>query len=230
MTPAHKYAQANAKTFRQQLDAWLRIPSVSTLPDCAGAVYAAAEWLANNMRRSGIENVEIMPTGGHPVVYGDWLNAGDGAPTVLVYGHYDVQPAAKEDGWDGDPFIPEERDGKIYARGATDDKGQLFVHVKAIESMLQGERQLPVNVKFLCEGEEEIGSPNLGAFLRNHMNRFKSDVSVISDSGILAEDQPSITYALRGLAALEVTVYGPRQDLHSGSFGGAVHNPLQALA
>jgi acetylornithine deacetylase/succinyl-diaminopimelate desuccinylase-like protein len=230
MSTAHDYARTHAEDFRRQLHDLLRIPSVSTLPERAGAVQEAAGWLAENMRRAGIQNVEILPTGGHPVVYGDWLQAGDDAPTVLIYGHYDVQPAEQSDGWDQDPFEPVERDGRIYARGASDDKGQLFTHVKAAEAYLQTAGRLPVNVKYMFEGEEEIGSPNLAAILRDQRDRFQADICVISDGAILTEDQPSIVYALRGLTAMEVVVQGPSSDLHSGIFGGAVHNPAQALA
>jgi acetylornithine deacetylase/succinyl-diaminopimelate desuccinylase-like protein len=229
MQNALQYAKDNAREFRQQLFDLLNIPSVSTDPERAGAVREAAEWLADNMRRAGIENVAIMETEGHPVVYGDWLHADD-APTVLIYGHYDVQPAVIEDGWDTDPFKPVEIDGKIYARGATDDKGQAFTHVKAVESLLQAEGALPVNVKFIIEGEEEIGSPHLAPFVEAHKDKLAADVCIISDSGIVAEDQPSIVYALRGLTALEIEVQGPSKDLHSGMYGGAVHNPVQALA
>jgi len=230
MEAALTYARDHAEEFRQQLRDLLRIPSVSTSPESAGAVREAAEWLADNMKRAGFENVAVMPTDGHPVVYGDWLHAGDDVPTVLIYGHYDVQPAVKEDGWDQDPFHPVERDGKLYARGSTDDKGQMFIHVKAVESLLQTEGKLPVNVKLIVEGEEEIGSPNLNDFLVAHRDKLAADVCVISDTAILAEDQPSIIYALRGLVALELEVKGPSQDLHSGIFGGTVHNPLQALS
>lgn len=229
MTQALEYASKNAKEFRQQLFDLLRIPSVSTLPERAGAVKEAAEWIADNMRRAGIENVAVMPTEGHPVIYGDWLHA-EGAPTVLIYGHYDVQPAVKADGWDEDPFAPTERDGKVFARGASDDKGQMFIHIKAIESLLQSDGSLPVNVKFIYEGEEEIGSPHLAPFIEANKEMLAADVCIISDSGMLAEDQPSIIYALRGLTALEIHVEGPSKDLHSGMYGGAVHNPVQALA
>lgn len=229
MQTALTYARENAEEFRQQLRDLLRIPSVSTDPDRAGAVREAAEWLADNMRRSGVENVTVMPTAGHPVVYGDWLHAGEDAPTVLLYGHYDVQPAVTADGWDQDPFEPVERDGKLYARGSTDDKGQMFIHVKAVEALLQTEGKLPVNVKFIVEGEEEIGSPNLGPFLVENREKLAADVCLISDTSILSEDQPSIIYALRGLVALEIEVTGPANDLHSGVFGGTIHNPLQAL-
>ncbi len=228
-TTALEYAANNREEFRQQLRDLLRIPSVSTLLERAGAVREAAEWLADNMKRAGIENVAIMPTAGHPVVYGDWLHAGADAPTLLIYGHYDVQPAEKSDGWATEPFDPVERDGKLYARGSSDDKGQMFAHVKAVESLLQTGGTLPVNVKFIIEGEEEIGSPNLTPFLTAHREKLSADICIISDTAILTETQPSIIYALRGLTGLEIHVQGPAHDLHSGAFGGAVHNPIQAL-
>jgi acetylornithine deacetylase/succinyl-diaminopimelate desuccinylase-like protein len=230
MPRAHDYARTHADAFRDQLRALLRIPSISTLPERASEVAQAAEWVAQNMREAGIEHVAVLPTARHPVAYGDWLHAGPGSPTVLIYGHYDVQPAEVADGWDNDPFDPVERDGKLYARGASDDKGQMFVHIKAVESMLRSEGTLPVNVKFLIEGEEEIGSPNLVSFLEANRELLRADVCVISDTGIVSIDQPSIIYALRGLVALEVIVQGPARDLHSGIYGGAVHNPVQALA
>lgn len=228
MLNAQDYAKTNAAKFREQLHTLIRIPSVSTSPEHASDVKRAAEWLAGQMREIGLQQVEVMPTGGHPVVYGEWLGAGD-APTVLVYGHYDVQPAHIEDGWDTPPFEPVERDGKIYARGSSDDKGQLFIHFKAVEAVLASEGKLPVNIKFLIEGEEEIGSPNLGSFIEQHKEKLKSDVCVISDSGMDTEDQPAITYALRGLLTMELIVTGPEIDLHSGSYGGIVHNPVQAI-
>jgi acetylornithine deacetylase/succinyl-diaminopimelate desuccinylase-like protein len=229
MSSATKYAHDNATAFRQQLRDWLRIPSISTLPENVGAVQEAAEWLADNMHRSGLENVQIMPTDGHPVVYADWLHAGSDKPTVIVYGHYDVQPALKEDGWYNEPFAPEEREGKLYARGASDDKGQIFIHVKAVESLLESQGHLPVNIKFFVEGEEEIGSPNLPTFVHEQRDLLAADVCVISDTAIVSVDQPSVIYSLRGLVGLEIEVQGPAQDLHSGVFGGSVHNPIQAL-
>lgn len=237
MPTPFEYAKANAASFQQQLVDLLRIPSISTDPERRGAVQEAANWIADNMKRAGLNNVAIMPTGeytperpAHPVVYGEWLGAGEHAKTVLIYGHYDVQPAIKDDKWLNDPFDPTERDGKIVARGASDDKGQMFIHIKAIESVLKTEGKLPVNVKFIIEGEEEIGSPNLAKFIQDHRDMLKADVCLISDTGMETEDQPSITYALRGLVGLEVHVVGPKHDLHSGGFGGAVHNPIQALA
>ncbi|HEX2906473.1 MAG TPA: dipeptidase [Phototrophicaceae bacterium] len=226
---AHDYASKNAELFRQQLYDWLRIPSVSTDPERTGDMRQAADWVAAEMQRVGFTRAEVLPTAGHPVVYGEWLGAGADAPTVLVYGHYDVQPAELEAGWTSDPFEPIERDGKIYARGASDDKGQAFAQLKAAESLLAS-GGASVNLKFLIEGEEEIGSPNLGAWVKANRDLLKADVCVISDTSILALDQPSICYSVRGLAYMEVEVWGPKQDLHSGGFGGIVHNPAQALA
>lgn len=224
------YAHAQGETYRQQLHELLRIPSISTDSAFKGDMQRAAEWIAEDMRRIGVQNIEIMPTGGHPVVYGEWMGAGANAPTVLVYGHYDVQPAVKEDGWDSEPFEPVERDGFIYARGSSDDKGQLFVHLKALESMLANGGTSPVNFKFLLEGEEEIGSPNLSAFVKQHADKLKADVCVISDSGMRDIHQPAITYALRGLVYMQLDVQGPARDLHSGGYGGMVHNPALAIA
>jgi acetylornithine deacetylase/succinyl-diaminopimelate desuccinylase-like protein len=230
MVDAHEYAKEHANRFREQLYELLRIPSISTYPENAGDVRRAAEWIAAEMRRVGIQNVEVVATGGHPVVYGEWLGAGLNAPTVLMYGHYDVQPAEMENGWHSNPFEPIEKDGRIYARGSSDDKGQMFTHIKAAESLLAAEGKLPVNVKYLIEGEEEISSVHLAKFVSDNHERLKADVCVISDTGILSEDQPSIVYALRGLVYMEIHVQGPAKDLHSGGFGGTVHNPAQALA
>ncbi len=229
-SPAHAYAQQHADRFREELKAWLRIPSVSTLPERAADVHRAADWLADDMRRVGFQIVEVIDTAGHPIVYGEWLAAGPNAPTVLVYGHYDVQPADLVDGWSHAPFDPQERDGKLYARGSSDDKGQVFIHIKAVESLLADDGTLPVNLKLVIEGEEEISSVNLGDFLRHNRERLAADLCVISDTAMLSLDQPSIVYALRGLTYMEVEVFGPATDLHSGVFGGTVHNPAQALA
>jgi acetylornithine deacetylase/succinyl-diaminopimelate desuccinylase-like protein len=170
-----------------------------------------------------------MPTAGHPVVYAEWLGAGADKPTVLVYGHYDVVPAQLEDGWDTNPFEPVEKDGKIYARGATDDKGQLFIHVKALEAYLEANGGAPVNVKILLEGEEEISSPNLAPFIKEHLDLLKADVCVISDTSMRAIEEPAITHSLRGMTYIEIEVEGPKEDLHSGLWGGAAHNPALAL-
>ncbi|MFO7321819.1 MAG: dipeptidase [Chloroflexota bacterium] len=228
MVSPHEYARSQQPAFLEQLKELIRIPSVSTNPENAGDVRRAAEWLAADMRRIGMD-VEIVDTPGHPIVYGEWLGAGPDKPTVLIYGHYDVQPAERETGWDTDPFEPVIKDGKLYARGSSDDKGQMFAQLKAVESLLLSDAKSPVNIKFLAEGEEEVSSLHLGEFVTANRERLKADVCVISDSGILAKDQPSIVYSLRGLTYMELHVQGPDKDLHSGGFGGGVHNPAQAL-
>jgi acetylornithine deacetylase/succinyl-diaminopimelate desuccinylase-like protein len=223
-----EYAHANADTFREQLFTLLRIPSVSTDPTHAADVQRAAEWIAAELKRIGA-HAEVIPTQRHPVVYGEWLGAGADAPTVLMYGHYDVQPAVISDGWTNPPFEPVVRDGFIYARGSSDDKGQMLVHIKALEAYLRTAGAAPVNIKFLIEGEEEIGSPNLVPFVAQNKERLKADVCVISDTGMGEPDNPSITYALRGLTYMEIHVTGPNRDMHSG-LGGPIHNPALALA
>jgi acetylornithine deacetylase/succinyl-diaminopimelate desuccinylase-like protein len=207
----------------------LCIPSLSADPAHAGDIRRMAEWLADHMRGLGLDNVAIMPTAGHPVVYGEWLGAGVDRPTMLVYGHYDVVPALMEDGWHTDPFEPVEKDGKIYARGATDDKGQLFIHVKALESWLKTAGRAPINVKFLLEGEEEISSPNLVPFIKENLDLLSADLCVISDSSMRSIDEPAILHSLRGMTYIEMEVHGPTDDLHSGLWGGAAHNPALAL-
>jgi acetylornithine deacetylase/succinyl-diaminopimelate desuccinylase-like protein len=229
MTNAHEYAQSNAKRFLDQLQDLIRIPSISTDPTRKEDVTRTAQWLAYDMDRIGFDNVEVVPTAGHPVVYGEWNGAGPDAPTVLIYGHYDVQPADMVDGWNTQPFEPVIKDGKLYARGASDDKGQMLAQLKAVESLLATGGS-PVNIKFMVEGEEEIGSENLLPFILNYKDRLKADVCVISDSAIAGEDTPSIVQSLRGLIYMELVVTGPARDLHSGSYGGTVHNPVQALA
>ncbi len=226
---ARAYSRDHGHEFIDQLLDFLRIPSLSGSPERASDVAAAAAWLAQNMRDSGLEHVQVMSTAGHPVVYGDWLHAGKDKPTVLVYGHYDVVPASKSDGWDTEPFEPVIHDGKIWARGATDDKGQLFIHVKAFESYLKSGSTPPVNIKYLIEGEEEISSPNLRPFIEEHQELLAADVCIISDSSMPSIERPAITYSLRGMTYIEITVEGPRDDLHSGFYGGAVHNPALAL-
>lgn len=226
---ARAYSRENGERFQEELFEMLRIPSLSGDPAHAADVRRMAEWLATHMRQLGIDNVAVMETAGHPVVYGEWMGAGADAPTVLVYGHYDVVPAAMEDGWDSPPFEPVVRDWKIYARGATDDKGQLFIHVKTLESYLKTAGRAPVNVKFLIEGEEEVSSPNLAPFIDAHRDMLAADVCLISDSSMRTIEEPAITHSLRGMTYLEIEVRGPREDLHSGFFGGAVHNPALAL-
>ena len=226
---ARQHARTHAGRFRQELHDLLRIPSLSGDPAHAGDVRRAADWLAAHLRETGAQNVRVMPTDGHPVVYGEWLGAGDEKPTVLVYGHYDVAPAALEDGWATPPFEPVDKDGNIYARGATDDKGQLFIHVKALESYLKTGGSAPINVKFLLEGEEEVSSPNLRPFIEAHLDLLKADVCVISDSSMRTIEEPAILHSLRGVTYIEVEIKGPQDDLHSGLWGGAVHNPALAL-
>lgn len=213
-----------------ELCAWLRMPSISTLSEHRADCVAAAEWLADQMRAAGLENVDVIPSARNPLVYGDWLHAGDQAPTVLIYGHYDVQPVDPLELWTTSPFEPTVRDGNLYARGASDDKGQTFLHVKAVEALLATAGRLPVNVKFIVEGEEESGGRTINAYVPDHAEKLAADVCLVSDTGILAPDQPVITYGLRGMWSGEVTVTGPATDLHSGLYGGAVHNANQALA
>jgi acetylornithine deacetylase/succinyl-diaminopimelate desuccinylase-like protein len=224
------YAHQNRNRFLEDLVDVLKIPSISTDAIYNHEVQRAAEWMADHLKGLGIANVEIMPTeGGHPVVYGDLIHK-RGAPTVLVYGHYDVQPVDPIELWETGPFEPQVRGDLLYARGSSDMKGQVLATFHAIEALVKGGGELPVNVKFLLEGEEEIGSKNLEPFLRKHADRFKADVSLNPDAGMMGEDLPTITYGLRGLAYFELHVSGPKADLHSGLYGGAVHNPAQVLA
>jgi len=206
----------------------LRIPSVSARSEHAGDVRRAAEWVRDSLARIGFD-ASLNETPGHPIVMAEWRKA-PGAPTILVYGHYDVQPAEPLDLWESPPFEPTIRDGKIYARGSVDDKGQLFLHVKALEAHLAVRGKLPVNVIVLAEGEEEVGSANLEHFIAANAKRLAADAVVISDSSMFAPGQPSILSSLRGLAYFEINVTGPTVDLHSGSYGGAVVNPATALA
>jgi acetylornithine deacetylase/succinyl-diaminopimelate desuccinylase-like protein len=226
---ARAYSRENGERFKAELFEMLRIPSLSGDPAHKEDIRRMAEWLAEHMRSLGLDNVEVMPTAGHPVAYGEWLGAGPDKPTLLVYGHYDVVPAVMEDGWVTDPFEPVEKDGRIYARGATDDKGQLHIHLKALESYLQTAGSAPVNVKILLEGEEEVSSPNLAPFIRENLDKLRADVCVISDSSMARIEEPAITHSLRGMTYIEIDVQGPREDLHSGFFGGATHNPALAL-
>jgi acetylornithine deacetylase/succinyl-diaminopimelate desuccinylase-like protein len=207
---------------------FLRIPSISGMPEHAADCRRAAEWLADQLRAAGAENVEVCETGGHPVVYGDWLHAGD-APTVVVYGHYDVQPVDPIDEWQTAPFEPFVADGRVVGRGASDDKGQVMLHVRSLEALLATRGSLPVNVRYVFEGEEESSSVHLDAWLEANRERLGADLAVISDTGFFEGNRPAITIGLRGVAALEVHVDAAPRDLHSGGFGGAVNNPLNAL-
>jgi acetylornithine deacetylase/succinyl-diaminopimelate desuccinylase-like protein len=221
------YIAKHQQRFLDELFVLLRIPSVSADPKYAKDVARTAEAVKERLVAAGADNVEIMPTGGHPIVYAERL-IDPSLPTILVYGHYDVQPADPIELWTSPPFEPEIRDGKIYARGACDDKGQMFMHVKAFELMMQT-NTLACNVKFMIEGEEEVGSNNLGPFIRKYKEKLKADVILISDTSIIGNDVPSITVGLRGLTYVEVEVTGPNIDLHSGVYGGAVANPLNVL-
>lgn len=222
------HAHKHRRQALNQLVELLEIPSISTLPEHALDIRRAAEWLAHYLEAIGLENTQIVETEGHPVVYADWLHASD-KPTVLIYGHYDVQPPDPLEEWVTPPFEPTVRNENLYARGASDDKGQLCVHLQAVQAFLKTEGELPVNVKFMIEGEEEIGSAHLPHVLQAHRDLFEADVCLISDSQMLAPDRPAIVYGLRGMVYGEIQAEGPRQDLHSGTYGGAVHNPLQAL-
>ena len=219
---------ANAPRIRDELFAFLRIPSVSARSEHAADTARAADWVADSLRTVGLQ-AAVYPTPGHPVVVGEWRGA-PGAPTMLVYGHYDVQPPEPLDLWRSPPFEPTIREGKIFARGSVDDKGQLFLHIKALEALLTVRGSLPLNIVFLAEGEEEIGSPNLTPFVEQHASLLKADAVVISDSSMFAPGLPSILSSLRGLAYFQIDVEGPTTDLHSGSYGGAVVNPATALA
>ena len=228
MTPL-EYVRADREAALARLVEFLRIPSVSTVPERAADVGRAAEWAAERMRGVGLAGVRIDPTDRHPVVYGEWLGA-PGAPTVLIYSHYDVQPPDPLELWTTPPFEPTVRGGELFARGSSDDKGQGLIHLEAINAYLKTEGRLPVNVKVMIEGEEEIGSPNLEGWIRGHQAELAADVALVSDTSIVAPGQPSLVYGLRGLAYFEVEVTGPVRDLHSGQFGGAVANPIHALA
>lgn len=223
------YVRDHQERFLEELKDYLRIPSISTDTAHADDVARCAEWVAEHLRGIGIDQVEVDQTDGHPIVYAEHLHA-EGAPTILIYGHYDVQPPDPLDLWVTPPFEPTVRDDKIFARGATDDKGQLFAHIKGLEAHLQTTGELPVNVKLLIEGEEEVGSPNLTPWVIEHKERLACDAVVISDSSMFAPGLPTITYGLRGLTYFEVTVHGPSHDLHSGLFGGTVPNPINELA
>ncbi|HEX6938179.1 MAG TPA: dipeptidase [Longimicrobiales bacterium] len=229
MPDVHDYIDQNLARFRGELFEFLRIPSVSARREHREDMRAAAEWLYERMRAAGLD-VSIEETPGHPIVVGEWRGAADDAPTVLVYGHYDVQPPEPLELWTSPPFEPTVRDGRIYARGSVDDKGQLFLHVKAVEAHMRTNGRLPVNLVIVAEGEEEIGSANLLPFVERHAERLKAAAVVISDSSMFGPGQPSIGASLRGMAYFEIDVEGPSQDLHSGVYGGAVVNPANALA
>ncbi|MEO1020942.1 MAG: dipeptidase [Bacteroidota bacterium] len=225
---AQTYIEQHKDQFIDELFTLLRIPSISTDSSKKEDILKAAAFLSSNLTAMGLNRVEVFETPGNPIVYGEHVLHKD-RPTVLIYGHYDVQPSDPDELWDTPPFEPTIKDGNVYARGASDDKGQSFTHVKAVESFLKSGQGLPVNVKFILEGEEEIGSPNLVPFLEEHKELLACDMVLISDTSMFGKNQPSITYGLRGLAYMEVEVVGPNRDLHSGVYGGAVENPLNVL-
>lgn len=229
MSQIHDYIDRNLDRFRDELFELLRIPSVSARKEHRDDTRRAAQWLAERMEAIGLQ-VSTHETPGHPIVLAEHREAGPDAPTILVYGHYDVQPAEPLELWTSPPFEPTVRNGRIYGRGSVDDKGQIYLHVKALESHLQSTGRLPVNIIVLVEGEEEVGSPNLMPFVREHRERLSADGVVISDSTMVGPGMPSIGASLRGLVYVEIEVRGPATDLHSGSYGGAVVNPATALA
>lgn len=224
-----QYANHNRSAFVAELFDFLRIPSVSTQPERDHDTADAARWLSRAMSAAGVENVRLIETSHHPLVYGDWLHAGSSAPTVLIYGHYDVQPAEPLHLWETPPFAPVVRDDYVYARGAADDKGQLYIHVKAVEAYLRSVGRLPVNVKFIIEGEEEIGSESLHAFIPANRDLLAADSALISDSAMLAPGKPALVYGLRGNCHVLLDITGPGRDLHSGTYGGGINNPLNVL-
>lgn len=228
MKDVKEYIEANKDRFIEELVELLKIPSISADSAYKNDTMAAAEAVKKTLELAGAENTELCPTAGYPVVYGEKI-IDPKLPTILVYGHYDVQPADPIELWDSPPFVPVIKDGKIYARGAADDKGQMYMHVKALELMVKT-NQLPCNVKFIIEGEEEVGSVNLGTFIKENKERLKADIILISDTSMLSMEHPSITTGLKGLSYLEVEVTGPNRDLHSGVYGGAVGNPINILS
>ncbi len=223
------YLETNSARFLDELLDFLRIPSISSLPENVADVRKAGEWVMQRMQQAGIESVEMMETSGHPVVYGDWLHA-PGKPTILIYGHFDVQPVDPLELWESPPFEPAIRNGRVYARGANDDKGNMLTPILATEALLQTEGKLPVNVKFFFEGQEEIGSPTLPPFVAANKEKFACDMVISSDGGQYSDTQPELAVGLRGLAALQIDVRGPNVDVHSGMYGGAINNPIHALA
>ena len=223
------FINTNRDRYVDELKTYLAIPSISALPEHTGDVRRCSEWTVEELRRIGLQNVRLIETPGYPVVYGDWLGA-PGAPTILFYGHYDVQPVDPLDLWESPPFEAAVREGEIYARGAADDKGQIFMHFKAVEAVMKQVGRLPVNIKFILEGEEEVGSAHLDEFVRDHKDQLAADVVVISDSPMFDRGVPSICYGLRGLVYFQIDLRGTKTDLHSGSFGGAVANPAFVLA
>jgi acetylornithine deacetylase/succinyl-diaminopimelate desuccinylase-like protein len=224
----NSYLEANQDRFFAELVDFLRIPSVSSLPAHKGDVQQAAEWVATRLRQAGIEQVEILPTAGHPVVYGEWLGA-PGKPTVMIYGHFDVQPVDPVELWSHPPFEPHVEDGRVYARGASDDKGNMLVPILAVEALLQSSGTLPINLKFFFEGQEEIGSPQIDALVAAHKEKLACDLVLSADGGQWSETQPITLTSLRGGCAVQIDVVAANRDMHSGLYGGVVQNPIHAL-
>ncbi len=224
-----QFVERNKDRYLSELKELIAIPSISTKPENKGDIERCSQWVSDQLKSIGMSSVQIFQTPGHPIVYADWLGA-PGKPTVLFYGHYDVQPVDPVNLWTSPPFDATIRGDNLYARGSADDKGQVFIHFKAIEAYMKNLGALPVNIKMIVEGEEEIGSEHLEQWVKEHKDLLKADLVLISDTGMFKKGVPSITYGLRGLAYLQVDLVGPKSDLHSGSFGGSVHNPIQALA
>ncbi len=222
------FVQKNKDRFLEELKEFIRIPSISTFPESRADIERAAQFVAGSLKTVGMENIEIIPTGKHPLVYADWLHA-PGKPTVLCYGHYDVQPADPLEEWKSPPFEPTVRDGNLYARGAVDDKGQLYMHIKAIEALRAVHGAPPLNLKFIVEGEEEVGGESISKFVAENPARLKADIALVSDTALYAEGMPTLCIGLRGLVYTEIEVIGPARDLHSGLYGGAAPNPLFGL-
>jgi acetylornithine deacetylase/succinyl-diaminopimelate desuccinylase-like protein len=228
MTAWKRYLTANADRYLNELIEFLRIPSISSLKAHKADVAKAAEWVSARLQAAGVENVQVLPTGGHPVVYGDWLHAPD-KPTVLIYGHFDTQPVDPLELWTNPPFEPTIRDDRIYARGASDDKGNMLAPILAVEALLSSEGRLPINLKCFFEGQEEIGSPQLREFISANRQLLACDLIFSADGGQWDEDQPALMIGLRGLCALQIDVRSARSDTHSGTFGGTIMNPIHAL-
>lgn len=224
----NSYVRSNAERFLAELNEFIRIPSISTLPENSGDVRRAAEWTAQKLKAAGLENVEVIETARHPLVYADWLHA-PGKPTVLCYGHYDVQPPDPLELWESPPFEPTIRNGNLYARGSADDKGQMYMHIKAIEALFAVHGKLPVNVKFIVEGEEEVGGASIAKYVPANKEKLKADVALVSDTALYADGIPTLCIGLRGLVYTEVECQGPMRDLHSGLYGGAAPNAVYGL-
>lgn len=223
-----EFVQSQRERFLEELKQFLRIPSISTLPEHRADIERAAEYVAASLRSAGLENVEVIETEKHPLVYADWLHA-PGKPTVICYGHYDVQPPDPIELWTSPPFEPTLRDGNLYARGSADDKGQMLAHIKAVEALRAVHRRLPVNLKFLIEGEEEVGGASIARYVKQNREKLRADVALVSDTALYADGMPTLCIGLRGLVYLEIEASGPARDLHSGLYGGAAPNPIFGL-